>query len=44
MGETPFELAIGTEAIIPAETTFTSPQVQLYSLEHNVNMLQQNLD
>ena len=43
-GETPFALAFGTEAIIPAEITFTSPRVQLYSPEHNVNMLQQNLD
>ncbi|KAK0586754.1 hypothetical protein LWI29_011713 [Acer saccharum] len=43
-GETPFALAFGTEAIIPAETTFTSLRVQLYSPEHNVDMLQQNLD
>ncbi|KAK0585732.1 hypothetical protein LWI29_033235 [Acer saccharum] len=26
-GETPFALAFGTEAVIPAETTFTSPRV-----------------
>ncbi|KAK0576232.1 hypothetical protein LWI29_013980 [Acer saccharum] len=43
-GETPFALAFGTEAVIPAETTFTSPRVQLYSPEHNIDMLQQNLD
>ena len=30
-GETPFALAIGTEAVIPTETTFTSPRVQLYN-------------
>ena len=39
-GETPFALAFGTKAVIPAEITFTSPRVQLYSLEQNVNMLQ----
>ncbi|KAK0586525.1 hypothetical protein LWI29_008372 [Acer saccharum] len=43
-GETPFALAFGTEAVIPAETTFTSPRVQLYNPEHNIDMLQQNLD
>ncbi|KAK0575146.1 hypothetical protein LWI29_034598 [Acer saccharum] len=43
-GETLFVLAFGTEAVIPAETTFTSPRVQLYSTEHNIDMLQQNLD
>ena len=43
-GETPFALAFGTEVVIPAETTFTSPRVQLYSTEHNANMLQQKLD
>ncbi|KAK0586051.1 hypothetical protein LWI29_000155 [Acer saccharum] len=42
--ETPFALAFGTEAVIPTETTFTSPRVQLYNPEHNVNMLLQNLD
>ena len=26
-GETPFALAFGTEAVIPVETTFTSPSV-----------------
>ncbi|KAK0603822.1 hypothetical protein LWI29_009058 [Acer saccharum] len=43
-GETPFTLAFGTEAVIPTEITFTSPRIQLYSPEHNVDMLQQNLD
>ncbi|KAK0578013.1 hypothetical protein LWI29_003667 [Acer saccharum] len=39
-GETPFALAFGTEAVIPVETTFTSPRIQLYSPEHNIDMLQ----
>ncbi|KAK0573789.1 hypothetical protein LWI29_013579 [Acer saccharum] len=43
-GETPFALEFGTEAVIPAEITFTSSSVQLYSPEHNIDMLQQNLD
>ncbi|KAK0591347.1 hypothetical protein LWI29_000356 [Acer saccharum] len=43
-GETPFALEFGTEAVIPTETTFTSPRVQLYNPEHNVNMMLQNLD
>ncbi|KAK0580846.1 hypothetical protein LWI29_006961 [Acer saccharum] len=43
-GETHFAMAFGTKVVIPAEITFTSHRVQLYSLEHNVNMLQQNLD
>ena len=43
-GETPFALAFGTEAVISAETIFTSPRVQLYNQEHNTNMLEQNLD
>ena len=43
-GETPFSLAFGTEAIIPAETIFISPRVRLYDPDDNVNMMLQNLD
>ena len=43
-GETPFSLALGTEAVIPAEISFISPRVRLYHPEHNVDMLMQNLD
>ena len=44
IGETPFSLVFGTEAIIPAEVTFLSYIVENYSEQENDVALLENLD
>ncbi|KAK0597534.1 hypothetical protein LWI29_026267 [Acer saccharum] len=43
-GETPFSMAYGAEAVIPMETSFSSPRVQLFQPELNIDMLKCGLD
>ncbi|KAK0596914.1 hypothetical protein LWI29_020073 [Acer saccharum] len=43
-GETPYSMAYGAEAVIPVETSFSSPRVQLFQPEININMLKCSLD
>ncbi|KAK0596420.1 hypothetical protein LWI29_015518 [Acer saccharum] len=43
-GETPYSMAYGVEAIIPVETSFSSPRVQLFQPELNIDMLKCGLD
>jgi hypothetical protein len=43
-GETPFNLAYGTEAVVPIEVGFGSPRVELYSEDNNARGLRANLD
>ncbi|KAK0589445.1 hypothetical protein LWI29_014410 [Acer saccharum] len=43
-GETPYSMAYGAEAVIPVETSFSSPRVQLFQLELNIDMLKCGLD
>ncbi|TXG60522.1 hypothetical protein EZV62_015095 [Acer yangbiense] len=43
-GETPYSMAYGAEAIIPVETSFFSPRVQLFQPELNIDMLKCGLD
>ncbi|KAK0588088.1 hypothetical protein LWI29_034115 [Acer saccharum] len=43
-GETPYSMAYGAEAVIPVETSFSSPRVQLFQPEINVDMLKCGLD
>ena len=42
--ETPFALAIGTEAVAPVEVGLKSPRIELASVEHNDEALRLNLD
>ena len=42
--ETPFALAIGTEAVAPVEIGLKSPRIELASVEHNEEALRHNLD
>ena len=44
IGETPFELAYGSEAVIPAEVHMTSHRVKKYQAEENEEQLRLNLD
>ncbi|KAL0403751.1 UNVERIFIED_CONTAM: hypothetical protein Sradi_2015900 [Sesamum radiatum] len=44
IGETPFSLVYGTEAIIPAELGIPSHRVMNFSEECNENLLRKNLD
>ena len=44
MGETPFALAFGTEAVAPVEVGIKSPIVELASKEHNDEALRLNLE
>ncbi|KAK0582887.1 hypothetical protein LWI29_030790 [Acer saccharum] len=43
-GETPYSMAYGAEAVIPVETSFSSPRVQLFQPELNIDMLKCGLD
>ncbi|KAK0577195.1 hypothetical protein LWI29_029367 [Acer saccharum] len=43
-GETPYSMAYGAEAVIPVETSFSSPRVQLFQPEINIDMLKCGLD
>ncbi|KAK0579512.1 hypothetical protein LWI29_027288 [Acer saccharum] len=43
-GETPYSMAYGAEAVIPVETSFSSPRVQLFQLKLNIDMLKCGLD
>ncbi|KAK0580936.1 hypothetical protein LWI29_007867 [Acer saccharum] len=43
-GETPYSMAYGAEAVIPMETSFSSPRVQLFQPELNIDMLKCGLD
>ena len=43
-GETPYSMAFGAEAVIPVETSFSSPRVQLFQQELNIDMLKCDLD
>ncbi|XP_030963402.1 uncharacterized protein LOC115984522 [Quercus lobata] len=43
-GETPFKLAYGSEAVIPAEVHMTSHRVRKYQTEENEEQLHLNLD
>ncbi|KAK0582161.1 hypothetical protein LWI29_022202 [Acer saccharum] len=43
-GETPYSMAYGAEAVIPVETSFSSPRVQLFQLKLNIDMLKYGLD
>ena len=43
-GETPYSMAYGAEAVIPVETSFSSPRVQLFQPELNIDMLKYGLD
>ncbi|KAK0585286.1 hypothetical protein LWI29_026247 [Acer saccharum] len=43
-GETPYSMAFGAEAVIPVETSFSSPRVQLFQPELNIDMLKCGLD
>ena len=43
-GETPFKLAYGSEAIIPAEVHMASHRVKKYQAEENEEQLRLNLD
>ncbi|KAL0445368.1 UNVERIFIED_CONTAM: hypothetical protein Slati_2259500 [Sesamum latifolium] len=44
IGESPFSLVYGTEAIIPAELSIPSHRVMNFSEECNENLLRENLD
>ena len=44
IGETPFKLAYGSEAVIPAEVHMTSHRVKEYQAEENEVQLCLNLD
>ena len=37
-------MAFGAEAVIPVETSFSSPRVQLFQPELNIDMLKYDLD
>ncbi|KAK1590980.1 hypothetical protein Q3G72_000248 [Acer saccharum] len=43
-GETPYSMAFEAEVVIPVETAFSSPRVQLFRLELNIDMLKFGLD
>ena len=43
-GETPYSMAFGAKAVIPVETSFSSPRVQLFQPELNIDMLKCDLD
>ncbi|KAK0605695.1 hypothetical protein LWI29_029722 [Acer saccharum] len=43
-GETSYSMAYGAEAVIPVETSFSSPRVQLFQPELNIDMLKCGLD
>ncbi|KAK0608421.1 hypothetical protein LWI29_030407 [Acer saccharum] len=44
IGETPYSMAYGAKAVIPVETSFSSPRVQLFQPELNIDMLKCGLD
>jgi len=43
-GETPFRLAYGSEAVIPAEVGLTSYRVENYDMDENENAMRLQLD
>ena len=43
-GETPFKLAYGSEAVIPAEVHMASHRVKKYQVEENEEQFRLNLD
>ncbi|KAK0587054.1 hypothetical protein LWI29_016605 [Acer saccharum] len=44
IGQTPYSMTYGAEAVIPVETSFSSPRVQLFQPELNIDMLKCGLD
>ena len=44
MGETPFKLAYGSEAVIPAEVNMDNHRVMMYQDKDNTEQLRLNLD
>ena len=44
MGETPFNLVYGTNALIPVEVDLNSPQVMAFNEGGNLDCLRENLD
>ena len=44
MGETPFKLAYGSEAVIPAEVNMANHRVMMYQDKDNTEQLRLNLD
>ena len=44
IGETPFKLAYGSEAIIPAEVHMANHRVMMYQEKDNIEQLRLNLD
>ena len=44
MGETPFSLVYGTDALIPLEVDLVSPRVRAFSEKGNLDCLRENLD
>ena len=44
MGETPFNLTYGTEAVIPVEVGLTSRRREFFDEQNNDDQLKQNLD
>ena len=44
MGETPFNLTYGTEAVIPVEVGLISLRREFFDEQDNDNQLKQNLD
>ena len=44
MGETPFKLAYGSEAVIPAEVQMANHRVMMYQEKDNTEQLYLNLD
>ncbi|KAK0601687.1 hypothetical protein LWI29_026467 [Acer saccharum] len=44
IGETPYSMAFGAETVIPMETSFSSPRIQLFQSKLNTDMLKYGLD
>ena len=44
IGETPFSMTYGTEAVIPLETGFQTLKTSLFSPSSNDNLLERGLD
>ena len=44
MGETPFSMTYGVEAVIPLETGFPTLRISLFTLDSNDHLLEKSLD
>ena len=44
MGETPFSMTYGVEAVIPLETGFPTLRINLFTLDSNDHLLEKSLD